>query len=232
MERNPALLDLDSHYRHAYELLADQHTRVAFDLEREPEVVRDRYGRHRSGQACLLGRRLVEAEVPLVTVVWNHNNRGQDHTPEDPDSIGWDTHNDIFDILKGTLLPRFDQSFSALLLDLEQRGLLETTLVGCMGEFGRAPLVAVESKFAGSSPGRKHWAATYSLVMTGAGVRRGAVYGSSDRMGAYPKSNPCTPGDLAATMFAALGIDPAGHYLDAIGRPFPVATGKPLAGLY
>jgi hypothetical protein len=232
LEVNPALLELDSQYRHAYELLADRRTRLAFDLDREPEAVRDRYGRHRSGQACLLGRRLVEAGVPLVTVIWNHTNRGQDLTPDDPDSHGWDTHNDIFDILKGSLLPRFDESFSALLLDLEQRGLLDTTLVICMGEFGRAPLVAVESKFAGSSPGRKHWAAVYSLVMAGAGVQRGAVYGASDRMGAYPKSNPFTPGDIAATLFAALGIDPAGHYIDAIGRPYPVATGEPLAGLY
>ncbi len=232
LERDRALLDLDGHYRHAYELLSAPQTRRAFDLDREPGVVRDRYGRHRSGQACLLGRRLIEAGVPLVTVVWNHTNRGQDLTPEDPDSHGWDTHNDIFEVLKGSLLPRFDDSFSALLLDLEQRGLLETTLVVCMGEFGRAPQVALEAKFAGSTPGRKHWAAVYSLVMAGAGVARGAVYGASDKIGGYPKSNPCTPGDIAATLFAALGIDPGGHYLDSTDRPYPIATGKPITGLY
>jgi hypothetical protein len=232
LERDRTLLDVDANYRHAYELLSAPQTRLAFDLDREPAAVRDRYGRHRPGQACLLGRRLVEAGVPLVTVIWNHNNRGQDLTPEDPDSHGWDTHNDIFEVLKESLLPRFDQSFSALLLDLEQRGLLETTLVVCTGEFGRAPLVALEPKFAGATPGRKHWAAVYSLVLAGAGVARGAVYGSSDKLGAYPKSNACTPGDIAATMFAALGIDPEGHYTDSLDRPYPIATGKPLAGVY
>jgi hypothetical protein len=232
MESNRTLLDMDANYRHAYELLAAPQTRRAFDLESEPNRVRDRYGRHRAGQACLLGRRLVEAGVPLVTVVWNHTNRGQDLTPEDIDSHGWDTHNDIFDVLKSSLLPRFDESFSALLLDLDQRGLLETTLVVCMGEFGRAPQVAVEPKFAGSSPGRKHWASVYSLVLAGAGIGRGAVYGSSDRLGAYPKSNAVTPGDIAATMYAALGIDPAGHYLDSTSRPYPIATGWPITGLY
>ena len=233
LERDRVLLDLDANYRHAYNLLSAPQTRRAFDLDLEPEAVRDRYGRHRSGQACLLGRRLVEAGVPLVLVIWETTtNRGQDLTPEDPDSHGWDTHNDIFDVLKGSLLPRFDASFSALLLDLEQRGLLETTLVICMGEFGRAPRVAIETNFAGSSPGRKHWAAVYSLVMAGAGVAPGAVYGASDRMGAYPKSNPCTPGDIAATLFAALGLDPGGHYIDSTDRPYPIATGKPITGLY
>ncbi len=232
LEQDRALLDRDANYRHAYELLSAPQTRRAFDLDREPDAVRDRYGRHRPGQACLLGRRLVEAGVPLVTVVWNHSNRGQDLTPDDPESHGWDTHNDIFDVLKGSLLPRFDESFSALLLDLEQRGLLDTTLVVCMGEFGRAPQVALEARFAGSSPGRKHWAGVYSLVLAGAGVARGAVYGASDKIGGYPKSNPVTPGDLAATMFAALGIDPGGHYTDAQDRPYPIATGKAIAGLY
>jgi hypothetical protein len=232
LERDRALLDHDANYRHAYELLSAPQTRRAFDLDLEPAAVRDRYGRHRAGQACLLGRRLVEAGVPLVTVVWNHTNRGQDLTPEDPDSHGWDTHNDIFDVLKGSLLPRFDESFSALLLDLEQRGLLDTTLVVCMGEFGRAPQVALEPKFAGATPGRKHWAAVYSLVLAGAGVARGAVYGASDHLGAYPKGNPVSPGDIAATMFAALGLDPAAHYTDSTDRPYPVATGKPITGLY
>src|SRR5262249_3155101 len=121
---------------------------------------------------------------------------------------------------------------SALLLDLEQRGLLEQTLVVCMGEFGRAPQVALEPKFAGATPGRKHWAAVYSLVLAGAGVAGGAVYGASDHLGAYPKGNPVSPGDIAATMFAALGLDPGGHYTDSTDRPYPVATGKPITGLY
>src|SRR6185437_15573394 len=170
---------------------------------------RDRYGRHRSGQACLLARRLVEAGVPLITVMWNHSARGQDKSPDDPESFGWDTHNDIFATLRNNLLPRFDQSFSALLDDLDRRGLLDETLVVCMGEFGRAPRVALEAKFAGQSPGRKHWANTYSIVLAGAGVTRGAVFGRSDSIAGYAVADRVGPCDVAATIFAALGVDPA-----------------------
>jgi hypothetical protein len=215
----------------AFDLLRSSQHRHAFDLEREPERVRDRYGRYRAGQACLLGRRLIEAGVPLVTVFFNHNIRGQDDSDE-TDEYGWDTHNDIFESLKDRLLPRFDWSFSALLEDLETRGLLESTLVICMGEFGRAPLVALEKNFAGSSPGRKHWAACYSICLAGAGVQPGTVLGSSDRFGAYPQAEPTTPGDLVATMFSALGIDPARHFEDGVGRTFPIATGRVIEGLY
>jgi hypothetical protein len=232
LEASPALRDMQGLYRQAYDLLAKADVRHAFDLSQEPAGIRERYGRNRSGQACLLARRLVEAEVPWVTVMWCASNRGQDAAPADTDSYGWDTHNDIFEALERHLLPRFDQGFSALLEDLDARGLLETTLVVCMGEFGRAPLVALEPKFAGASPGRKHWATVYSIAMAGAGIARGAVYGGSDRQGAYPKSNPVGPWDVAATMFSALGIDPAGHYIDHTDRPFPIATGKPIDGLY
>jgi uncharacterized protein (DUF1501 family) len=165
-------------------------------------------------------------------VICNHTNRGQDKDPGDTDLYGWDTHNDIFKALKDHLLPRFDQTFATLLEDLEQRGLLGQTLVVCMGEFGRAPRVALEPTFAGSSPGRKHWASVYSAVLAGAGVARGGVVGASDRIGALPVSNPVGPPDIAATMFAALGVDPSGHYTDPTGRPFPITTGKPIAALY
>jgi hypothetical protein len=232
LEASGAGSDLNLLYRQAYQLLDAPRFRRAFDLGREPLAVRERYGLHRSGQALLLGRRLVEAGVPWITVMWNHNNRGQDRHPGEVDSYGWDTHNDIFDLLKDHLLPRFDQSFAALLLDLEQRGLLEQTLVVCMGEFGRAPQVALEPKFAGATPGRKHWAAVYSLVMAGAGVARGGLFGASDRHGAYPSTPPVGPWDIAATMFAALGVDPATPYQDPAGRLFPLTTGTPISGLY
>jgi hypothetical protein len=232
LERDPAALGRNALLRQAYDLLAAPHFRRAFDLSREPVALRRRYGLHRSGQACLLGRRLVEAGVPLVTVFFNHTIRGQDHDPGHTDSYGWDTHNDIFEALKIHSLPRFDQSFAALLEDLQARGLLDTTLVVCMGEFGRAPLVAREKRFAGSSPGRKHWAAVYSIVLAGAGVARGAVVGGSDRHGAYPVSHALGPGDVAATLFAALGIDPAGHYHDPHGRPYRIAEGRPIQALY
>jgi hypothetical protein len=232
LESARPMLEMNTLYRQAFEVLAAPQCRAAFDLAAEPQQVRDRYGRFRAGQACLLARRLVEAGVPLITVIWSHSNRGQDKTPDDTESYGWDTHNDIFDALQHRLLPRFDVSVSALLEDLDQRGLLDQTLVVIMGEFGRAPLVALEPKFAGSSPGRKHWASAYSIVLAGAGVARGQVFGASDEIGARVYSDPVTPGDLAATMFSALGVDPAAHYRDATGRPFQVATGKSIAGLY
>jgi hypothetical protein len=232
LQANRALLEMNASYRQAYDLLAAPQCRRAFDLAQEPAAVRDWYGRHRPGQACLLARRLVEAGVPLITVMWSHTIRGQDKAPDQTDEYGWDTHNDIFESLREHLLPRFDQGFAALLADLEQRGLLEQSLVVCMGEFGRAPQVALEPKFAGSTPGRKHWAGVYSAVLAGAGVARGGVVGASDRTGAYPQTEPFGPWDVAATMFAALGVDPAGHYTDPSGRPFAITTGRPIGALY
>lgn len=229
---DPQMRDMNQHYAQAFELLSSPRSRAAFDLAAEPAALRDRYGRNRSGQACLLARRLVEAGVPWITVIWNHSNRGQDTAPDDIDQYGWDTHNDIFEALRLQLLPRFDQGFSALLEDLAERGLLEQTLVVCMGEFGRAPLVALEKRFAGSTPGRKHWANVYSAVLAGAGITPGAVYGESDRLGGSPLADRVGPWDMAATMFAALGIDPATHYADSLGRPFPVTIGRAIEGLY
>jgi len=226
------VLDLQGQYHKAFGLLHDPQTRLAFDLSSEPEHVRRRYGRNRSGQACLLARRLAEAGVPLITVVWNHQSRGQDSDPDNDESYGWDTHNDIFDALRDRLLPRFDQSFSALLEDLESRGMLDETLVICMGEFGRAPLVALEPRFAGASPGRKHWAAAYSILMAGAGVARGKIVGKTDRQGAYPASESFGPWDIAATIFTALGVDPSGHYLDPLQRPYPISKGTPIHSAY
>ena len=231
-ELDPKMETMGMLYDKAFQVLASPACRRAFQLADEPTRVRDRYGRYRSGQACLLARRLVEAGVPLVTEMFNHTNRGQDKHPDDIEYYGWDTHNDIFSALKNRLLPRFDLSFSALLEDLDERGLLDETLVVMMGEFGRAPRVALEPKFAGSSPGRKHWASVYSIVMAGAGVQRGTTYGASDRFAGYVEENAVTPGDLTATLFSALGVDPTGHYRDHSDQPVPIATGRPITGLY
>ncbi|MFO0849066.1 MAG: DUF1501 domain-containing protein [Gemmataceae bacterium] len=216
----------------AFELIDSPLVRTAFDLGREPANVRDRYGRYRAGQATLLARRLVEAGVPWVTVFLSHCIRGQDDHPNDTDQYGWDTHNDIFAAMKNHLLPRFDQTVSALLEDLHTRGLLETTLVAVFGEFGRAPLIALEKNFAGSSPGRKHWGRCYSTLLAGGGVRGGAVYGASDRIGAYPQSDPVTPGDLTATLFHALGVPADTHYTDPTGRPIRAFAGEPVHALF
>ncbi len=232
LDRGRPIDDVGGLYDQAYRMLASPRCRDAFDLTQESDAMRDRYGRNRAGQACLLARRLVEADVPWVTVFFNQNARGQDNEPDNTDLYGWDTHNDIFVAMKNYLMPRFDLGFSALLEDLENRGLLETTLVVCMGEFGRAPRIAFEKGFAGESPGRKHWGAVYSIVMAGAGVRPGLVYGASDKIGAFPTAEKTGPPDVTATMFAALGIDPAGHYQDGLGRPFAISDGQPLTGLY
>jgi uncharacterized protein (DUF1501 family) len=232
LEAEPKARDMNRLYDQARQILSSRQTREAFDLDQEATEVRQRYGRNRTGQSMLLARRLVEAGVPYINVIAAQSNRGQDHDPDDTDAYGWDTHNDIFDALKNRLLPRFDQGFSALIEDLDQRGLLDQTLVVCMGEFGRAPRVALEPKFAGASPGRKHWASVYSIALAGAGVQRGAVVGASDRLGGEPASERYGPWDVAATMFHALGIDPGGHYTDSLGRPYAIATGRPMEAVY
>jgi len=232
LAREQKLADMSLQYQRALEFLSSPRYVSAFDLSAEASRLRERYGRNRSGQACLLARRLVEAGVPFVNVIWNHSNRGQDVDPTDTDLYGWDTHNDIFDALKTRLLPRFDQGFSALIEDLDERGLLASTLVVCMGEFGRAPRIAVERNFAGTLPGRKHWASVYSIVLAGAGVQRGSVLGASDRFGAEPITARYGPWDVAATMFSALGINAQAEYTDALKRPFTATIGRPIEDLY
>ena len=232
LAKNRKLADMSHLYGQALRMLSSPQYRQAFDLTQEPDALRDRYGRHRSGQACLLARRLVEAEVPFINVIFNHSNRGQDRDPNDTDAYGSDTHNDIFDAMKVHLLPRFDESFSALLEDLDGRGLLDETLVVCMGEFGRAPIVKLEPNFAGNLPGRKHWAAVYSIVMAGAGVGRGAVLGRSDRLGAEPLTERYGPWDVAATMLSALGIEHRAEFTDQLDRPFAATIGTPMEALY
>jgi hypothetical protein len=226
------LRDSSLQYQQAFAMLERPATRLAFELHREPAALRDAYGRNRTGQTCLLARRLVEAGCPLVTAFLNHNVRGQDDAAADPDAWGWDTHNDIFEGLQHWLLPRFDQAFSTFIRDLDDRGLLNDTLVVCLGEFGRAPTVALEKRFAGASPGRKHWGAVYSILFAGARVTRGQIVGASDPQGGYPTSEPFGPWDTLATIFSALGIDPATHYTDAEGRPYQICDGRVIAPLY
>ena len=232
LEKTAPATDMSRLYTQALDMLSSTKAREAFDLDREPEKLRDRYGRHRSGQSLLLARRLVEAGVPYINVIWNQTNRGQDKAPDDTDLYGWDTHNDIFDALQNRLLPRFDESFSAFIEDMDSRGLLADTLIVCMGEFGRAPRVALEPRFAGATPGRKHWANVYSIVLAGAGVQRGAIVGASDRLGGEPTTERYGPWDAAATMFHALGIDPNAHYTDTLNRPYAITTGHPIKELY
>jgi hypothetical protein len=185
--------------------------REALNLGKEPTKVRDFYGRAPFAQNCLLARRLVEAGVPLVTV-YSVGNRD------------WDTHGDNFQSLKNTLLPVMDRGVAALLEDLHHRGLLDETLVVWMGDMGRTPRI-------NKNAGRDHWSFCYSIVMAGGGVRGGQVYGSSDRSAAYPSTNPVGPGEVAATIYHCLGIDPQAQVTDQQGRPLVIGTGQPIHSL-
>ncbi len=216
----------------AYRLLDRPELRRAFELNREKPAVHEAYGRHRMGQACLLARNLVHAGVPWITVFLNQSIRGQDLEPDDGDACGWDTHNDQFESLQNYLLPRLDQAMSALLSDLIQSGRIEDTLVLCFGEFGRAPLVAYEKRFVGNTPGRKHWAATYPMVVAGAGTRKGAIIGETDRHAAYPLSEPAGPWDVAITCLEALGIPTDQPVTDREGRLLTLPEGKTIAKLW
>jgi hypothetical protein len=217
LDRLAASLALDESRRQAIALLTSSACRTAFDLEREPSALRDRYGRTLMGQGLLLGRRLIEAGVPLMQV-----NLGESNV--------WDTHTDNFSRLKDILLPPFDTAITALMDDLEARGLLDDVLVVVTGEFGRTPRVGMPIKGgAGATPtGRDHWPGVFSLLAFGAGVGRGQLLGTSDRTASYPASASYTPADLAATILTALGADCTGEIHDQRGQPHRVNQGTPI----
>ena len=181
----------------------------AFSLDAEPPALRERYGRHRFGQALLLARRLAEAGVPMAAIHFN----------EMTVCDGWDTHSKNFPALKDELLPMVDQSLSALLEDLETRGLLEQTLVVMMGEFGRTPKI-------NAAAGRDHWGSCQSVLLAGGGIKGGQVIGASDRIGAFPATDPIDPVDIHATMLHCLGLNPQQMMIDHLNRPYPLSTGR------
>jgi uncharacterized protein (DUF1501 family) len=186
----------------AFDLLASATAQKAFRLDQEPLAVRDRYGHNIYGQSVLLARRLIEAGTRVACISWA------------PDANAtWDTHGNNFINLKTRLLPQFDAAASSLLTDLAERGLLERTIVAMMGEFGRSPKV-------NGNAGRDHWNFCYSLLLAGGGFQGGFVYGASDKIGARPSRNPVTPGDIIATIYTCLGIDPNLELTDRLGRPF------------
>jgi len=227
IDRQSRLLDysaeargLDSYYERALAMLNAPRVRQAFDLSAEPDAVRDRYGRTTYGQSCLLARRLVESGVKFVNVYFANTIGGQSTT-----AGGWDTHGfnntRMFPIIEKFHLPITDQTLPALLLDLEERGLLDTTLVVWMGEFGRTPKI-------NDNVSRDHWPGCYTVLLAGGGVKRGYIHGASDKNGARPARDPVRPEDLAATMFHLLGIDPGQEVMDASNRPLVIAAGKPV----
>jgi Protein of unknown function (DUF1501) len=225
-ERSGHVRAQGQYHARAHKLLANPRTLEAFDLEREDPRLRDRYGRNSHGQAVLQARRLVEAGVPIVTVFWA--NDGITNV-----SVYWDTHNRNFIDLKTRLMPPADRAFSALLDDLDSRGLLEETLVVWTGEFGRTPRVgqSVVGGAGAGRDGRDHWPHCFSTVMAGAGIRGGTVHGASDRWAAYPSRDPVRPADLVATIYHCLGVDPQLELRDPLGRPLQLCLGDPVRGI-
>lgn len=216
VDTSVAFQQQDRYTQEAFDLVLGGAAQKAFDLSEEPDSVRDRYGRDSMGEKALLARRLVEAGVTFVTMsdAWGH----------------WDHHGDEVKwggILKGLtpMLPVLDRGVTALISDLEQRGLLETTLVLVIGEFGRSPIMT-------KTAGRDHWPSVMSLLVAGGGIRGGQVIGATDRRGGAIQERPLGPGDLAATVFHHLGIDHTGHWISPTGRPTPlVENGQPIAEL-
>jgi hypothetical protein len=223
LDRSGHMGAMNGFRQQAWDILSSPKAREAFDLDQEPQTIRERYGfmpafdpgaANRCGapnwsQRMLLARRLVEAGVRLVTV----------------DLRWWDTHVQGFDSLRRGFLPRFDQAYPALIEDLQQRGLLESTLVIAWGEFGRTPRVNKDA-------GRDHYPNVFSAALAGGPVKGGRVVGSSDAHGAFPLANPKTPQDVLATMYKHLGVDTSAHYLNSAGRPMVVLpSGTPIAEL-
>lgn len=221
-ENGPGPTRFSGQVAEAFNLLAGQRVRAAFDLNREPATVRQRYGRHMFGKGCLLARRLVESGVTLVQVNWQRD------TPADEQPM-WDCHYMLQTSMKRNA-PPMDHGYTALLEDLDQRGLLDETLVIWMGEMGRTPKFERIPKH--SEPGRNHWGHVFSIALAGAGVRAGLVHGASDRIGGYPLDGKVTPPDLIATVFHCLGLSPTLHIHDRLNRPLPITTGKVLDAIF
>jgi hypothetical protein len=217
-ERRDGLSGYERTRARAFDALTSVQLREAFDLGREPHKVRERYGSTMFGQSCLIGRKFVERGVRFVNVTWEYFSQRLGI----PD-FGWDTHEKNFVLLKDHFLPSLDQTYSALMQDLHERGLLDETLVVLISDFGRTPRVNKDA-------GRDHWTYCYSVVLAGAGIRGGTVYGASDKDAAFAKDNPVSPADVCATIYQCLGIDPQTQIYDRIGRPQPVALGGKAIG--
>lgn len=213
-QENRLLASFDKFQARAFSLATSEETRRALDICQEPDALRDRYGRNLFGQSVLLARRLVEAGVRYVTVHFDA-----------VDGYSWDSHTHSDDVTK-FLLPALDHALASLLNDLSERGLLEETLVVCLGEMGRTPQ-------ANDRWGRNHWSTLFPAVLAGGGIRGGCTYGASDKDAAYPIDRPTSPEDLAATIYYALGIDPHLQLPDPQGRPVSIVSGgQPVTELF
>lgn len=218
---------LDSYYQRAFSLILSGRARDAFDLSKESDKMRDRYGRHTFGQGCLMARRLIEAGTRFVQMNWPAVANG------DPKVDAWDTHAANFGPLRDLHCPKLDSGLSALLEDMDARGMLNETLVVAIGEFGRSPRLGVSTSGNGNAPdGRDHWPYCYTGMIAGAGIRRGALYGKSDATGSSPAENPVHPTQILATVYHAMGIDPHTMVLNHLNQPRELVQAEPVTGLF
>ncbi len=227
LEKAVSSFALDSYYEKALGLILSGRAREAFDLTKEPDKVRDRYGRHTFGQSTLIARRLIQAGTRFVQVNWPSVANG------DPQTTAWDTHAANFGPLKNLHCPKLDSALSALLEDLSQRGMLQDTLVLAVGEFGRSPRMGVSTSGNGNAPdGRDHWPYCYTAMIAGGGVPGGRVFGKSDATGSTPVENAVHPTDLLATVYHTLGIAPETIIYNHLNQPRELVKGKVVTGLF
>jgi len=225
IDKAVAKYDLDKYYDSALSLIMSGRAREAFSLNNESDKMRDRYGRNTFGQSCLLARRLVEAGTRVVEVVWPKVANSDNHS--------WDVHTGLSQRMKNQSAPMLDSGLSALISDLDERGLLEDTLVVALGEFGRSPQRGVSTSGNGNSDdGRDHWPYCYTAVMAGAGIKRGFVYGKSDATGSAPLENPTHPIDVVATIYHAVGINPNTIVFNHLNQPRELVKAEPVTKLF
>lgn len=225
IDKAVASYELDRHYQQALDLVVSGRARQAFQIEDEPESMREQYGRTTFGDSCLLARRLIEAGTRVVEVIWPKVANSDNHS--------WDQHSDLSTRLKNQSAPMFDQGLSGLIEDLDQRGMLDETLLVAVGEFGRSPQRGVStSGNDNSADGRDHWPYCYTGLIAGAGIKRGYVHGKSDETASAPVEDPVHPGELLATIYHSFGIDPETMVMNHLNQPRELVKALPVHALF
>ena len=225
VDKAVAKFALDKYYDAAMSLIMSGRAREAFAINKETDAIRDRYGRNTFGQCCLLARRLVEAGTRVVEVIWPKVANSDNHS--------WDVHTGLTDRMKKQSAPMLDAGLSALIGDLDDRGLLDETLVVALGEFGRSPQLGVStSGNSNSNDGRDHWPYCYTAIVAGAGIKRGFVYGKSDQTGSAPLETPVHPIELLATIYHAVGINPNTIVYNHLNQPRELVKADPVTKLF
>ena len=217
--------NLNEYYSRALNLIISGRARNAFDIEQEPEAIRNLYGRNKFGQSCLLARRLVEAGTRVVEVIWPKVANSDNHS--------WDVHVGLTDRMKKQSGPMLDSGLSGLITDLDQRGMLDDTLVVAVGEFGRSPQRGVSTSGNNNSDdGRDHWPYCYTACIAGGGIKRGYVHGKSDKTGSAPLEDPVHPSELLATIYHSVGIDPETIVYNHLNQPRELVKARPVSALF